>query len=52
VTVQKDASVQQGTSVQQASAGGGCSTGGTGSLMPLVGLLGFFLTRRRRLAKG
>jgi len=33
------------------AANGGCSTGGTGSLAPIVGLLGFFVLRRRRTAK-
>jgi large repetitive protein len=33
------------------AASGGCSTGGTGSLAPFLGLLGFLALRRRRSAK-
>ncbi|MFL5394293.1 MAG: PKD domain-containing protein, partial [Myxococcales bacterium] len=31
---------------------GGCSTGGAGSIAPMLGLLGFLLLRRRRPANG
>jgi uncharacterized protein (TIGR03382 family) len=34
------------------AASGGCSTGGTGSFAPILGLLGFLALRRRRSAKG
>ncbi|MFL5409693.1 MAG: PKD domain-containing protein, partial [Myxococcales bacterium] len=36
----------------RAEGSGGCSTGGAGSIAPMLGLLGFLLLRRRRSANG
>jgi len=49
VVVQK-ARGHLGLSSLFAQGGGGCSTGGAGSIAPLLGLLGFLLLRRRRSA--
>jgi uncharacterized protein (TIGR03382 family) len=45
ITVQKAKGRAEGSS-------GGCSTGGAGSIAPMLGLLGFLLLRRRRPANG